>query len=92
MEQKPFLFLGPQRAKGILTGKGFSDHNIYINFMLTPRRTELCEQVRQATKDRLVAKYSVDQNGKIFVKTLGDNHRFHPVNCVDDLEKLKKKT
>ena len=81
-----------QLAQGMLTGKGFSDQNIFINFMLTPRRTELSKQVRQAKKDRLIAKYSVDQNGKFFVKMLGDDTRFHPVISVEDLEKLKKKS
>ena len=79
-----------QLAQGMLTGKGFIDQNIYINFMLTPRRTELTKQVRQAKKDREIAKYSVDQNGKIFVKKI-DGNRFLPVVCVEDLEKLKKK-
>ena len=80
-----------QLAQGMLTGKGFSYQNIFINFMLTPRRTELAKHVRQAKKDHEIAKYSVDQNGKIFVKKI-DGNRFLPVVCVEDLEKLTKKS
>jgi hypothetical protein len=79
-------------AKGMLTGKGFSDHNIFINFMLTPRRSEISKQVRQAKKAKLIAKYSVDQNGKFFVKQLGDDTKFYPVLSIEDLEKFTKKS
>ena len=72
-------------SKAMLTGKGFSEHNIFINFMLTPRRTEISKQVRQAKKAKLIAKYSVDHNGKIYVKKLGEDTRFHPVLSVEDL-------
>ena len=75
---------------GMRTGKGFSNKNIFINFMLTARRTELSKQVRQAKKDKLIGKYSIDQNGKIFVKPLGSNTNFKLVSCADDLNKLKK--
>ena len=54
-------------------GKGFSDQNIFLNFMLTQRRIEISKQVRLAKKDRKIAKYSIDQNGKIFVKKVGGN-------------------
>ena len=75
---------------GLLTGKGFSKKNIFINYMLTARRTELCKQVRQAKKDKLIAKYSVDQNGKIYVKPVGHNTNFSQVSCANDLEKFRK--
>ena len=75
---------------GMRTGQGFSNKNIFINFMLTERRTELSKQVRQAKKDKLIGKYSIDQNGKIFVKPVGSNTNFKLVSCVDDLDKLKK--
>ena len=78
-------------SKAMLTGKGFSDKNIFINFMLTTRRTELCKQVRQAKKDHLIKKYSVDQNGKIFIKKLGNDNQFHPVTSIKHLEQMTKK-
>ena len=53
------------------TGKGFSDKNIFINYMLTAMRIELSKQVRMAKKDHTIAKYSIDANGKIFVKKIG---------------------
>ena len=76
---------------GMLTGKGFSNNkNIFINFMLTARRTELSKQVRQAKKDKEIAKYSIDQNGKIYIKQIGGDNRYHLVTTVDDLNRLKK--
>ena len=78
-------------AWGMLTGKGFSNNkNIFINFMLTARRTELSKQVRQAKKDKKIAKYSIDQNGKIYIKQIGGDNRYHPVKSIDDLNSLKK--
>lgn len=79
-------------SKAMLTGKGFSEQNIFINFMLTPRRTEISKQVRQAKKAKLIAKYSVDQNGRIYVKKLGEGTRFDPVLSVEDIEKITKKS
>ena len=76
---------------GMLTGKGFSNNkNIFINFMLTARRTELSKQVRQAKKDKEIAKYSIDQNGKIYIKQIGGDNRYRLVTTVDDLNRLKK--
>ena len=38
---------------GMKNGKTFSNQNIFINFMLTTRRTEISKQVRKAKKDGL---------------------------------------
>ena len=70
----------------MLTGKGYSDKNIFINFMLTARRTELSKQVRMAKKDRKIAKYSIDQNGKIWIKKIGSDNDFYTVSSMEDLE------
>ena len=70
----------------MLTGKGYSDKNIFINFMLTARRTELSKQVRMAKKDRKIAKYSIDQNGNIWIKKIGSDNDFYTVSCMEDLE------
>ena len=71
----------------MLTGKERSRQNIFVNFMLTTRRTEMSKMVRQAKKERQIQKYSVDQNGKIFViKTGGSN--YEEVKCAEDIEKL----
>ena len=80
-----------QLTEGMLTGKTFSPQNIFINFMLTNRRTELSKQVRQAKKDNLVKKYSVDQNGKIYIKKLGNDDKFHLVTSLKHLEEMTKK-
>ena len=77
---------------GMKNGKTFSNQNIFINFMLTTRRTEISKQVRKAKKDGLIEKYFVDQNGRIFVKKLGVDLKFHEVFSSKDLEKFVKKT
>ena len=76
---------------GMMTGTNFTNDNIFINFMLTKRRTELSKQVRQARKDTKIQNYSIDQNGKFFIKKSGDDNKWHPIFSLDDLEKLSKK-
>ena len=56
--------------------------------MLTARRTELSKQVRMAKKDRKIAKYSIDQNGKVWIKKIGNDKDFYTVTCMEDLENL----
>ena len=77
---------------GMKNGKSFNRNNVFINFMLTSKRTELSKQVRQAKKDNFIEKYAIDQNGRIFVKKIGDDLRFHQVHSVNDIEQYKKKT
>ena len=77
---------------GMLTGKSFNGKNVFINFMLTSRRTELSKAVRQARKDQLIQKYSIDQNGRFWIKKVGgEDRRFYEVCSIDDLEKYSKK-
>jgi hypothetical protein len=78
-------------TEAMLTGKHFSRQNIFINFMLTPRRTEISKQVRKAKVDQKLQKYSIDQNGKIFVKKLGEDKDWYQIFCLDDIEKYAKK-
>ena len=76
---------------GMLTGNSFDNNkNIFINFMLTTRRTELSKQVRKAKKDRAIAKYSIDPNGKIYIKQIRGDNRYLTVTSVEDLNRLKK--
>ena len=75
-------------TKAMLSGKEVSRLNIFVNFMLTTRRTEMSKMVRQAKKDNLIQKYSVDQNGKIYVIHNGDN-RYKEVKSIADIEKLR---
>ena len=53
---------------------------------------ELSKQVRQAKKDKEISKYSIDQNGKIWVKQVGSKGKndFKLVTCLEDLDKFKK--
>ena len=76
---------------GMLTGNSFDNNkNIFINFMLTTRRTELSKQVRKAKKDKEIAKYSIDQNGKIYIKQIGGDNRYLTVSSIEDLNRLTK--
>ena len=74
-------------TKAMLTGKETSRQNIFVNHMLTSRRTEMSKMVRQAKKDSLITKYSVDQNGKIFVIKTGDTN-YTEMKCIEDIENL----
>ena len=47
--------------------------------------------VRQAKKDKYITKYSVDQNGKIYVTKIGDNS-YKEVKSVADIDKLKDRS
>ena len=74
----------------ITTGmrRGFStNHNIYINYQLTDRRISLSKEVKQAKKDNLIKKYSIDSNGKIWVKALNKDI-FNEVTSKDSLQKI----
>ena len=76
-------------SKAMLSGKDTSRLNIFVNFMLTARRTELSKMVRQAKKDKYITKYSVDQNGKIFVVKTGENS-FTEVKSASDIDILRQ--
>ena len=68
--------------------KGFKDNsNIFINYQLTNRRIEISKAVKKAKKDRLITKYSIDANGKIWVKPL-NNDDFKEVTSTDNLQKV----
>ena len=47
----------------------------------------MSKMVRQAKKDSLITKYSVDQNGKIFVIKTGDTN-YTEMKCIEDIENL----
>ena len=68
--------------------KGFSNpDNIFINFQLTHRRIALSKEVKQAKKDNLIKKYSIDANGKIWIKQLNKD-TFKEATSIDNLQKL----
>ena len=52
----------------IMTGNDMTADNIFINFQLTKFRANLSYKIRTAKRDKKIASYSVDQNGKICVK------------------------
>ena len=61
--------------------------NVYLNFQLTQKRAALAKEVRKARTDGKVAAYSVDQNGKIKVKTNGGT-RYETVTSVENLNRV----
>ena len=68
--------------------KGFSDKsNIFINYQLTQWRIAISKEVKKAKKDNLIKKYSVDANGKIWIKPLNKDI-FKEVTSIDNLQKL----
>ena len=68
----------------MMTGS-MSKDNIFINFMLTKARTEMSKQVRQLKKERKIQNYSIDQNGKFFIKKNG-NERKHKGNETETID------
>ena len=82
--------------EAITTGlrKGFKDiphdssnNNIFINYQLTQRRITISKEVKKAKKSNLIQKYSIDSNGKIWIKPINID-TFKEVTSVDNLQKL----
>ena len=74
-------------TKGLATGENFSWDNIFINYQLTKRRGELSKEVRKAKAAKLIEKYSIDANSRIFAKKVGDNKK-HEIVSIDALKTL----
>ena len=61
-------------AAGMLTGKNndtketFTDANVFLNFQLTKKKSELARLVRVAKSERKIIKYGTDQNGRITIR------------------------
>ena len=73
---------------GMMTGNNFNQENVFINFMLTKKRTEMSKQVRQLRKDSKIKNYSIDQNGKFCIRKIGDDTKFHEVSSIAAIENL----
>ena len=72
---------------GMRKGEYLSTDNIFINYQLTARRIALSKEVKQARKSKIIQKYSIDANGKIWVKALNKDS-FKEVKSKDNLQKL----
>ena len=78
-------------AAGMLTGKNsdtntnFTQDNVYLNFQLTKKRSELLKSVRQAKIENKIKKYGVDQNGRLTVK-VKSTARWEEVSSVSALQ------
>ena len=68
----------PGSAWDIITSgmrKGFEgNQNIFISYQLTDRRIALSKEVKLAKKDKLIKKFSIDANGKIWIKPLNKDY------------------
>lgn len=53
----------------MMKGELSYDKNIFINFQLTPRKSELARQIRKAKKEKKIRKFYIDPNGKISVRS-----------------------
>ena len=85
------LTTGMRNGWNVEEQEKFTNANVFINYMLTTRRTQISRKLRNAKKDQHIDRYSIDQNGRFFVKK-GDDSRFHEVFSVDDIENIVKKT
>ena len=80
-------------AAGMLTGRNgvtksnFTQDNIFINFQLTKKRSELVKVARQAKVDKKIKKYGVDQNGRLTIK-VKPSSRWEEVSSSKDLENI----
>ena len=94
-ESNSFILCVANRKPGsawdiITTGmrKGFNDNqNIFISYQLTDRRIALSKEVKLAKKDKLIKKFSIDANGKIWIKPLNKDY-FREVTSKENLQKL----
>ena len=94
-ESNSFILCVANRKPGsawdiITTGmrKGFEgNHNIFISYQLTDRRIALSKEVKIAKKDKLIKKFSIDANGKIWIKPLNKDY-FKEVISKESLQKL----
>ena len=84
------LACGMMTGTNMMTGGSFVNNNIFINFMLTQKRTEMSKQVRQLRKDSKIQNYSIDQNGKFHIRKVGDDSKFYKVSSMKDIENLLK--
>ena len=84
---------------GLLTGKQLNDpssetpfqtkENVYINNLLTPRRSKLLvEEVKPAKKAGKILNYSVDQLGAIRVRVGQGRGRWHSITTSEEFNKL----
>ena len=60
--------------------QNFVKNGVFINFQLTPTRQHILQNVREAFNRKLIMKFKVDQNGRIFVsKVKGVAEVFQPL-------------
>ena len=78
--------------ESITTGlrKGFetqNNSNIFINYQLTNRRIAISKEVKMAKQSKLIQKYSIDANGKIWIKPI-NTENYKEVTSINNLQKL----
>ena len=63
---------------------------VFLNFQLTERRAALAKAVRKAKSDDKLAGYSVDQNGKIKIKQVGEKKNYEVIRSEEELNSFLK--
>ena len=58
---------------------------VFLNFQLTEKRAALAKAVRKAKSEERIAGYSVDQNGKIKIKKVGEKKKYEVINSEEEL-------
>lgn len=74
----------------MMKGEVSFEKNIFINFQLTPKKSELAKKIRQAKKEKKVKKFYIDPNGKISVR-LTDNSPKIVIKSAESLSNLINK-
>ena len=89
-------------AAGMVSGRKyqsrdyFANNGVYLNFQLTEARSSLLNQVRLARKRNLLAKFSVNQNGRITIlrekspRTTQGGQAKEPWVVVKDMDTMKE--
>jgi len=82
-------------AAGLLTGRNKetkqnfdSSVALYLNFQLSRSKNQLAKVVRDAKRARRIAKYGIDQNGRVTVKVSVDSPSWVEVHSEEELTGL----
>ena len=75
-------------GKNSITGSNFTQDNIFLNFQLTKKKSELVSAVRDARKAKTISKYGIDQNGRVSVKVRSTSKQWKEVATRSELDSL----
>ena len=82
------LAVGMLTGKNSVTGSNFTQDNLFLNFQLTKKKSELVSAVKDARKAKTISKYGIDQNGRVTVKVRSTSKQWKEVATRSELESL----